>query len=150
MSRKINERKIVVLTGAGVSAESGIPTFRDANGLWKRFPVKELATPGGWKENPQRVLEFYNERRKQMCEAQPNKAHLAIFDLERQYEVIVITQNIDDLHERAGSQNVIHVHGEILKARSSLDEDLVYHIGNKLIRMGDLCEKGSQLRPHVV
>jgi len=150
MRRKINERKIVVLTGAGVSAESEIPTFRDANGLWKRFPVRELATPAGWKENPRRVLEFYNERRKEICQAQPNKAHLAISELERQYEVIVITQNIDDLHERAGSEKVIHVHGEILKARSSLDENLIYPIGNNPIRMGDLCEKGSQLRPHVV
>ncbi len=150
MPEEINENKIVILTGAGVSAESGLQTFRDSNGLWNNYSFLELATPEAWREHPQVVLEFYNERRRRALEAQPNMAHLAIVELERQYEVIVVTQNVDDLHERAGSTNVIHLHGELVKARSTIDEDLVYDIGDKDINLGDRCEKGSQLRPHIV
>lgn len=150
MPKPINENKIVVLTGAGVSAESGLQTFRDSNGLWNNHSLDDVATPDGWNRNPDLVLDFYNNRRKEAEEAQPNKAHLAISELEKKFEVIVITQNIDDLHERAGSSNIIHVHGEIVKARSTIDENLIYNIGGKKILLGDKCEKGSQLRPHIV
>jgi len=146
----INKNKIVIFSGAGVSAESGLQTFRDSDGLWNNHPVSDVATPEGWSRNPQWVLDFYNARRKQTCAAEPNKAHLAIAELEKKYEVIVITQNVDNLHEKAGSTSVIHVHGELTKARSSLDERLVYEINDKDIHIGDLCEKGSQLRPHIV
>lgn len=147
---KMNPNKIVVLTGAGVSAESGLKTFRDDDGLWNTYSVYDLATPEAFAKNPERVLAFYNDRRKLACEAQPNAAHLAIAELEKQFEVVVITQNVDDLHERAGSTYVIHLHGEIIKARSTLNEDHVYAIGNRHLNLGDLCDGGSQLRPHIV
>jgi NAD-dependent deacetylase len=142
--------KIVVFTGAGVSAESGLRTFRDMGGLWHEFAIEDVASPEGWKRNAAIVLDFYNERRTAVLSAQPNAAHEAIARLEAQFEVIVITQNIDDLHERAGSSNVIHVHGEILKARSSIHHSLVYALDKPTIELGELCEKGSQLRPDVV
>jgi NAD-dependent deacetylase len=146
----IERKKIVVLTGAGICAESGIRTFRDAGGLWEGFDIQEVATPEGWMKNQALVLQFYNERRKNVREAQPNAAHYALARLEEKYDVQIITQNIDDLHERAGSTNIIHLHGEIMKARSTADENLLYDMGNKNIETGDLCEKGYQLRPHVV
>lgn len=142
--------KVVVLTGAGVSAESGLSTFRDAVGLWENHDVMEVASPEGWARNKELVLKFYNERRNQLKDAQPNAAHLAIASLESKYDVTVVTQNVDNLHERAGSTNVIHLHGELTKARSSLDAGLIYEIGYDEIKPGDKCERGSQLRPHVV
>lgn len=141
--------KIVVLTGAGVSAESGIKTFRDAGGLWEGHDVMEVASPEGFRNNPELVLDFYNQRRRQLKGVSPNAAHHALVELEAAYDVHIITQNIDDLHERAGSQKVIHLHGELLKARSMKDPNLIYH-WEKDIYIGDTCEKGSQLRPHVV
>ena len=146
MSRK----NIIVLTGAGISAESGIPTFRDTGGLWEQYDVMELASMQGWEKNPSLVLDFYNVRRKKVREALPNAAHMALASLEKHFNTIIITQNVDDLHERAGSSRVLHLHGEILKARSSIDDRLVYELGDKDIHLGDLCEKGSQLRPDVV
>jgi NAD-dependent protein deacetylase/lipoamidase len=146
----IRDCKIVVLSGAGISAESGLPTFRDHNGLWHNHSIYDVATPEGWAANPELVLEFYNERRAQAAAALPNPAHQAVAELERCFEVVVITQNIDDLHEKAGSSCVIHVHGELSKARSTIDPDLTYPIGDAPIRIGDQCAKGSQLRPHVV
>ena len=142
--------KVVVFTGAGVSAESGLKTFRDISGLWNEYAIEDVASPEGWKRNPSAVLGFYNERRQAVLAAKPNDAHKAIASLEAKFDVVVITQNIDDLHERAGSTNVIHVHGEILKARSSVDPSLVYGLTKPAIEMGELCEKGSQLRPDVV
>ena len=150
MNSTSRDKHIVVLTGAGISAESGLSTFRDAGGLWERFPVEEVATPWGWQSDPGKVLQFYNARRQQVRQAQPNAAHYALADLAKQFRVSIITQNIDDLHERAGSRNVLHLHGEIMKARSSIDPDLIYDLGGKDIYLGDLCAKGNQLRPHVV
>ncbi|MCX2678539.1 NAD-dependent deacylase [Galbibacter sp. EGI 63066] len=141
--------KIVVLTGAGVSAESGINTFRDANGLWEGHDIMEVASPQGWHNNMELVLDFYNKRRRQLLDVKPNKAHLALADLEKEYDLSIITQNVDDLHERAGSSRVIHLHGELLKARSTFDEDLVYDWKND-IKIGDFCEHNHQLRPHIV
>lgn len=143
-------KKIVVLSGAGISAESGIPTFRDANGLWEGHDVMEVATPEGWRKNPQLVLDFYNQRRKAALAVQPNAGHQALADLEKHFEVAIITQNVDSLHERAGSSNVIHLHGELCKARSSVDERLIYTVDGWEIKWGEKCEKGSQLRPHIV
>ncbi len=143
-------RLIVVLTGAGISAESGLSTFRDSGGLWEKYSIYEVATPEAWLRNPSLVLEFYNARRSQLAEVAPNPAHLALKALEDKYMVIIITQNIDDLHERAGSSYILHLHGELTKARSTIDEELIYEIGYQPIRLGDTCEKGSQLRPHVV
>lgn len=143
-------KKIVVLTGAGISAESGIKTFRDAGGLWEGYNVMEVASPEGWAKNPELVLDFYNQRRKNVRASEPNAGHKALVDLESKYEVTIITQNIDDLHERAGSKNIIHLHGEILKARSSVNEDLIYDLGNNDIVFGQKCELGSQIRPHIV
>jgi NAD-dependent deacetylase len=143
-------KKLVVFSGAGISAESGLKTFRDNNGLWEKYRIEDVATPEAFEKNPELVLAFYNERRKQLRLAMPNKAHLSIAAFEHEYDVTVITQNIDNLHERAGSTNVIHLHGELLKAESSIDPNLVYDLENKDIRLGDVCEKGSQLRPHVV
>lgn len=140
---------IVVLSGAGVSAESGIKTFRDAGGLWEGHDVMEVASPEGWRRNRDLVLDFYNKRRQQLHEVQPNTAHFALVELEEQYETYVVTQNIDDLHERAGSSQVVHLHGELMKARSSLDPELVYDWPNDILAT-DKCERGSQLRPHVV
>ena len=146
----MNKKKIVVLTGAGVSAESGIKTFRDSDGLWENYRVEEVATYDAWLSNPSLVLDFYNQRRRQLATAQPNKAHYALVSLEQKFDVQIITQNVDDLHERAGSTNVLHLHGELVKARSTIDKDLVYAIGYKDINSGDCCEKGHQLRPHIV
>lgn len=142
--------KIIVFTGAGVSAESGIKTFRDSDGLWEQYKIEDVATPQAFERNPKLVLDFYNERRKQVLHAQPNAAHYAIADLESKYEVQVITQNIDDLHERAGSKKVLHLHGEILKARSTSDVSYVTKIKGNELNLGDLCPKGAQLRPHIV
>jgi NAD-dependent deacetylase len=150
MSQPIDPNRVVIFSGAGISAESGLTTFRDGDGLWNRYKIEDVATPSAWEANPEIVLQFYNERRMQAAKAQPNAAHLAIAELEAKYEVIVITQNIDDLHERAGSSNIIHVHGEITKARSSIDSSLIYPIDDRHIQLGDKCEKDSQLRPHVV
>ena len=152
MSNKppINPNKVVVFTGAGISAESGLKTFRDSDGLWENYPVELVASPSGWEQDPELVLEFYNQRRQQNAEALPNQAHLAIADLEKHFDVVVITQNIDNLHERGGSSQVIHLHGELNKARSSIDDELVYDIGAKPIHLGQKCELKSQLRPHIV
>lgn len=143
-------KKLVVLTGAGMSAESGIRTFRDSNGLWEEYDVMEVASIEGWYKNPELILRFYNERRKQMYACAPNKGHLLLVELESSFEIEIITQNVDNLHERAGSTNVLHLHGELSKARSSSDPSLIYTIGNKEIKIGDKCEKGSQLRPFIV
>jgi len=143
-------KKIIVLTGAGISAESGLSTFRDSDGLWERHNVYDVATPEAWESNKDLVLEFYNQRRKQVLEAEPNAGHFALADLETNYDVTVITQNVDDLHERAGSNNVIHLHGEIRKSRSSVDSNLIYDIEGWELKTGNVCEKKSQLRPHIV
>jgi len=143
-------KNLVVFTGAGVSAESGIRTFRDSDGLWEQYNIMDVATPEAWKRQPEVVLEFYNARRKQVLKAQPNLAHKIIAQLASLYNVSIITQNIDDLHERAGSKNVLHLHGEVNKARSCVDYNLLYDITDGEIKWGDLCERGSQLRPHVV
>ncbi|EZH71320.1 NAD-dependent deacetylase [Aquimarina atlantica] len=142
-------QNIVVLTGAGISAESGINTFRDANGLWEGHDVMEVASPQGWRNNPELVLDFYNQRRSQLHTVTPNKAHLDLVTLEEKFNVSIITQNVDDLHERAGSSNVIHLHGELLKVRSQFDEQLVLDWKHDLV-LGDHCEHNSQLRPHIV
>jgi NAD-dependent deacetylase len=143
-------KHIVVFSGAGISAESGIATFRDNGGLWDKYDVKEVATPEAWRKNPELVLRFYNERRKQVIEASPNAAHKAIVELEKKFDVTVITQNVDDLHERAGSKRVVHLHGEIRKSRSTYDPSLIYTIKGWELNPGDRCEQGSQLRPHIV
>ncbi len=143
------KKNLVVLTGAGISAESGLKTFRDSDGLWEGYDVREVATPGAWKKNPQLVLDFYNIRRENVLAAQPNAAHYGLATLEKDYEVTIITQNIDDLHERAGSSNVVHLHGQILKMRSEKNEALVYDIKND-IKWGDKAADGAQLRPHIV
>ncbi|MGH2554075.1 MAG: SIR2 family NAD-dependent protein deacylase [Chitinophagaceae bacterium] len=145
----MSKKKLVVLTGAGISAESGLKTFRDSDGLWEGYDVSEVATPGGWRENPQLVLDFYNQRRKNVAEANPNAAHFGLADLEKDFDVTIITQNIDDLHERAGSTNVLHLHGEIFKMRSERDETIIKEIRGD-IRLGDLAEDGNQLRPYIV
>lgn len=142
--------KLVVFTGAGISAESGIRTFRDSGGLWEEYRIDEVATPEAWRKDPKLVLEFYNKRRKQIIDAEPNNGHRVLAELEKHYDVHIITQNIDDLHERAGSSKVLHLHGEIMKARSTVNPSLVYELKKSEIRMGDKCEKGSQLRPHIV
>jgi NAD-dependent deacetylase len=144
------KKKLVVLTGAGISAESGLKTFRDTDGLWEGYNVYDVATPEAWKKNPDLVQDFYNERRKQVLAAQPNDAHRGLVELEKYYDVHVITQNIDDLHERAGSSNVIHLHGVITRSQSDLNPGLTYPIDGWEIKMGDRCELGSQLRAHVV
>lgn len=147
MSRR---QHIVVLSGAGISAESGIATFRDAGGLWERHRIEDVATPEAFARNPALVLEFYNARRAQLVEVEPNAAHRALAALERDYDITIITQNIDDLHERAGSSRVLHLHGQLTQARSSVDEALLYDIGYAPIGLDDTCELGSPLRPHVV
>ncbi|MFC2991065.1 SIR2 family NAD-dependent protein deacylase [Halomonas tibetensis] len=142
---------LVVFTGAGISAESGIQTFRAEDGLWANHPVEEVATPRAWRRDPAKVLEFYNQRRDQVRRARPNAAHKALAALEKQgFRVSIITQNIDDLHERAGSRQVLHLHGEILKARSTVDRRMQYPLPRGGIELGDICDKGSQLRPDVV
>lgn len=142
-------KKIVVLTGAGISAESGINTFRDANGLWEGHDIMEVASPIGWRNDQDLVLDFYNKRRRQLQTVVPNKAHFDLVTLEQLYDVTIITQNVDDLHERAGSSSIIHLHGELLKVRSQFDEQLVLDWKEDL-NTGDLCEHNSQLRPHIV
>nr|WP_206735981.1 NAD-dependent deacylase [Aequorivita sp. KMM 9714] len=141
--------KIVVLSGAGVSAESGIKTFRDGNGLWENHDIMEVASPEGFKRNPALVLDFYNQRRRQLQTVEPNSAHIALAELEKHHDVTIITQNVDDLHERAGSTDVIHLHGELLKARSTVDENLILEWTDDL-NIGDCCENNHQLRPHIV
>lgn len=142
-------KKIVVLTGAGISAESGISTFRDSDGLWENHDIMDVASPEGWQKNPKLVLDFYNQRRKQLKEVHPNLAHLYLKDLEEKYEVTIITQNVDDLHERAGSSKIIHLHGELLKVRSEKNENLMYDWVED-VNLGDKAEDGEQLRPHIV
>lgn len=144
------KKKLVVLTGAGMSAESGLKTFRDSNGLWENYRIEDVATPEGWAKNPQIVLDFYNERRKQAALAVPNRGHRILAELEKYFDVQIITQNVDGLHEKAGSTNVLHLHGELSKVRSVKKEDLIYEIGEKSIKLGDTAEDGGQLRPHIV
>lgn len=141
---------VVVLTGAGISAESGLKTFRDAGGLWEGYRPEEVATPEAWRGDRNLVLRFYNERRMQLAEVEPNAAHKALVELESKFKVTIITQNVDDLHERAGSTTVLHLHGQLTKVRSTLHPHLIYDWGYKSLNEGDKCEKGSQLRPHIV
>jgi len=143
-------KKVVVLSGAGISAESGIPTFRASDGLWENHRIEDVATPEAWQRDPTLVQNFYNERRRQALSVTPNAGHYALVKLETQYDVTIITQNVDDLHEKAGSTNVVHLHGELFKSRSSVDESLIYDIEGWEIKAGDQCAKGSQLRPHIV
>lgn len=144
------KKRLVVLTGAGISAESGIRTFRDMGGLWEEYDVMEVASIQAWEKNMDLVINFYNERRKQLLECHPNAAHYALAELEQFFDVQIITQNIDDLHERAGSTNVLHLHGELKKVRSTVDPSLIYDLDGWELKKGDTCEKGSQLRPHIV
>jgi NAD-dependent deacetylase len=143
-------KKIVILTGAGISAESGLQTFRDTNGLWEGYSIEDVATPEAWERNPALVQQFYNERRKAVLAAQPNKAHYALAELQQLFDVQIITQNVDDLHERAGSEKVMHLHGIITRSQSDLDPSLTYPIDGWEIKATDVCELGSALRPHVV
>lgn len=143
-------KKLVVLTGAGISAESGIPTFRDAGGLWEGHRVEDVATPEGWFRDKAQVLEFYNQRRKRALEVKPNRGHEILKELEDFFDVTIVTQNVDNLHERAGSTKVIHLHGSLFESRSTLDESLVYPVNGWELKLGDKCEKGSQLRPNIV
>lgn len=143
-------KKMVVFSGAGMSQESGIKTFRDMGGLWEEYEVTEVASPEAWMSQPELVMNFYNQRRKQLFECKPNQGHEIIAELENEYNVSVVTQNVDDLHERAGSANVLHLHGELKKVRSTKDESLVYEMDHWELKFGDACEKGSQLRPHIV
>jgi NAD-dependent deacetylase len=143
-------KNLVVLSGSGISAESGLLTFRDKGGLWEKYDFQKLASIEGWRENPQLVLEFYNARRDQVRKAEPNEAHFALAWLEEYFHVTIITQNVDNLHERAGSGKIVHLHGEIMKAKSSIDSTLIYELGDKNIYWGDKCAKGSQLRPFIV
>ena len=146
----IIRKKLVVLTGAGISAESGIRTFRDMGGLWEEYDVMEVASYEGWLQNPELVLKFYNDRRKQLKDALPNRAHIALAEAEKYFDVHIITQNVDNLHERAGSTKILHLHGELTKVESSEDPSLVYDIGYNDLNIGDKCSKGHQLRPHIV
>lgn len=143
-------KHLVILSGAGMSAESGIKTFRDDDGLWRKHRFEDLASPQAWENNPQLVLEFYNERRKQLFEVEPNEGHKALKRLEERFEVQIITQNVDDLHERAGSGRVLHLHGELKKVRSTANPSLVYTLDHWELKLGDCCEEGAQLRPHIV
>ncbi len=145
-------KKIVVLTGAGMSAESGLKTFRESDGLWEEYNIEEVCTPEALRKKPALVLEFYNKRREQLLQASPNQGHLDLVKLEKNYDVQIITQNVDNLHEQAGSTKVLHLHGELMKARSTGDESLIYDLDkdNYTIKIGDRCEKGYQLRPHIV
>ncbi len=146
---KMNKQRLVILTGAGISAESGLKTFRDSDGLWEGYNIEDVATPRAWKKDPALVLEFYNMRRRDVARAAPNAAHKALAALEKDFEVHIITQNIDDLHERAGSSNVLHLHGEIFKMRSEKNEALVYDIREEILA-GHVAADGAQLRPHIV
>lgn len=141
---------IVILTGAGISAESGLKTFRDSDGLWEGYAIEDVATPGAWQRNPVLVQQFYNERRKAVLQAEPNAAHFALAKLEEKYKVTIITQNIDDLHEKAGSAAVVHLHGIITRSQSSKNPNLTYPVEGWEIGMNEVCETGSPLRPHVV
>ncbi|GAB3888382.1 SIR2 family NAD-dependent protein deacylase [Spirosoma agri] len=143
-------QKIVVLSGAGISAESGIPTFRASDGLWENHRIEDVATPEAWERNPDLVQDFYNQRRKQALSVQPNAGHLALVKLEQFFDVTIITQNVDNLHEKAGSSTVLHLHGELFKSRSTSNPELIYDIEGWELKRGDLCEKGFQLRPHIV
>ena len=145
-----NRKTIVVLSGAGMSAESGLKTFREMGGLWEEYEVTEVATPEAWARNPELVMRFYNERRKQLLEAEPNLGHYGLAELESSYNVRIITQNVDDLHERAGSTDVLHLHGELKKARSTADPSYVIEVDGWELNLGDMCPMGSQLRPHIV
>lgn len=145
----MSKKKIVILTGAGISAESGIRTFRDADGLWEGHDVMAVASPEGWRKDRELVLDFYNQRRRQLKEVEPNAGHFALIDLEEKYNTIIVTQNVDNLHERAGSKNIIHLHGELTKSRSCIDDTIFYDC-EKDINLGDKCPRGSQLRPHIV
>lgn len=142
--------KLVVISGSGISQESGIPTYRDMGGLWEQYSFEELASPMGWINNPELVLNFYNARRKQLLECKPNKGHKLLAELENKFDVTIITQNVDDLHERAGSKNILHLHGEIRKARSTTNQNYVVNIEGAYLNIGDKCPHGSQLRPNVV
>ena len=143
-------QNIVVFTGAGISAESGLGTFRDSGGLWEQFKIEDVATPEAFEKNPELVLNFYNLRRKQLLESEPNEAHISLNKLSEKYNLHIITQNIDDLHERSGSKNVLHLHGKLMESTSSVDDSLIYSIEGTNLKIGDLCKKGSQLRPNVV
>jgi len=145
----MSKKKLVILTGAGISAESGLKTLRDSDGLWEGYNIEDVATPRAWRKDPQLVLDFYNFRRKNVLDATPNAAHYGLAELEKDFDVTIITQNIDDLHERAGSTNILHLHGEILKMRSERDPELIYPVTGD-IRLGDKAEDGCQLRPHIV
>lgn len=146
----MSKKRLVVLSGSGMSAESGIATFRDSGGLWEQYRIEEVATPEAFERNPELVLEFYNLRRNQLEKAQPNKGHVILAELESDFDIIIITQNVDNLHERAGSSHVLHLHGELTKVRSTKYPELIYDIGTRPIKIGDTCEKGAQLRPHIV
>lgn len=146
----MKKKKLVVLSGAGISAESGIQTFRGAGGLWNGHDVMEVASPEGWAANPKMVLDFYNQRRKQAAEVEPNQGHIQLAELESEYDIEIITQNVDNLHEKAGSSNVLHIHGKLCKVRSTKKESLVYDLDGWELNWGDTCELGSQLRPHIV
>ncbi len=150
MKKKDLQKNLVVLSGAGISAESGIPTFRDSNGLWEGFKVEDVASPEGWRKDKEQVLDFYNQRRKKALEVGPNRGHEILSELEEYFNVTIVTQNVDNLHERAGSSHVIHLHGSLFESRSTLDPTLVYPIEGWEIKMGDKCERGSQLRPNIV
>ncbi len=143
-------KKLVVLSGAGISAESGIKTFRDSDGLWENYRVEDVATPEAWRRDPLLVLEFYNQRRKQALSSEPNEAHRILADLQDYFDVQIITQNVDNLHERAGSKKVLHLHGELFKVRSTTNPELIYELDGWELKVGDLCDEGSQLRPHIV
>ena len=143
-------QKLVVLSGAGMSAESGIPTFRGIDGLWEGHRVEEVASPSGWQRNSALVLEFYNQRRKRALESSPNRGHQLLAELESHFDVTIVTQNVDDLHERAGSSKVVHMHGLLNQSRSTADPSLIYQIEGWELKLGDLCSKGSQLRPNIV
>lgn len=145
-------KNLVVLTGAGISAESGISTFRDSGGLWEQYRIEDVATPEGWMRDPKLVTDFYNQRRKQLLEVEPNYGHIALVELEKYYNVYVVTQNVDNLHERAGSKNIVHLHGELTKVRSERFDHLIYELtpDRYEVKIGDKCEKGFQLRPHIV
>ena len=145
----MNKKKLVVLSGAGVSAESGLKTFRESDGLWEGYNIEDVATPRAWRKDPKLGLDFYNYRRKNVLDAKPNAAHYGLAELEKSFDVTIITQNIDDLHERAGSTNVLHLHGEIFKMRSEKDHQLIYEIKGD-IKIGDMAEDGGQLRPYIV
>ena len=145
-------KNLVVLTGAGISAESGISTFRDSGGLWEQYRIEDVATPEGWMRDPKLVTDFYNQRRKQLLEVEPNYGHIALVELEKYFNVYVVTQNVDNLHERAGSKNIVHLHGELTKVRSERFDHLIYELtpDRYEVKIGDKCEKGFQLRPHIV